>query len=308
MPAWDELLNELATKADDQKAVWLDAELSKALEMVSQLRDDRNVLFYGSAFLQKPTVPGYALSIQPEDLNGLMSVFYGMDWNKGLTLILHTPGGATNATETIVHYVRSKFPDDFEVIVPTFAMSAGTMISLASDRVWMGRQSQLGPIDPQMMLPTGQASAMSIVEQFGQAKADVSADKTLAHVWAPILQSLGPSLLKDAENALAYSETMVSRWLEQWMLSGEDDPAKAAKAVAAYFNNANVHLSHGRRIDRDEARSQGLTIENLETSQPLQEAVLTAYHLFTIMVQHGPAVKVLRTSNGRMYIKNHGGP
>jgi hypothetical protein len=149
---------------------------------------------------------------------------------------------------------------------------------------------------------------MSIVEQFGQAKADVSADKTLGHVWAPILQSLGPSLLKDAENALAYSETMVSRWLEKWMLSGESDPARAAKDVAAYFNNANVHLSHGRRIDRDEARSQGLAIEDLETSQPLQEAVLTAYHLFTIMVQHGPAVKVLRTSNGRMFIKNHGGP
>lgn len=58
-----------------------------------------------------------------------MSVMFGMDWNKGLTLVLHTPGGVTNAAETLVAYLRSKF-NYIEVIVPTFAMSAGTMISL----------------------------------------------------------------------------------------------------------------------------------------------------------------------------------
>jgi len=38
-----------------------------------------------------------------------MPIIHGMDSSKGLTLIMHTPGGVTNATETIVDYLRSKF-------------------------------------------------------------------------------------------------------------------------------------------------------------------------------------------------------
>ena len=308
MPSWNDLLNEMQAQPDDgARAQWLNARLGAALNDIAGLRDGRNVLFYGSAFLQKPQLPGTISGIANEDINALMSVLYGMEWGKGLTLVLHTPGGATNAAESIVAYLRSKFPDDLEVIVPTFAMSAGTMISLAADRIWMGRQSQLGPIDPQLFTQNRQASAMAIVEQFEEARDDILANRDLAHVWAPLLQSQGPSLLKEAQNALAYSERMVAEWLERWMLSGSTDPSprEHAQRVAHYFNNATQHKSHGRRIDRDEARGQGLEIVDLEESQDLQEAVLTAYHLFTIMVEHGPAAKVLLTSHGRAFVKNH---
>jgi ClpP class serine protease len=153
------------------------------------------VIFYASAFLQKPQAPASIIQITAEDLNAFMSVMYGMKWERGLTLILHTPGGVTNATESIVSYLRSKF-DDIEVIVPTFAMSAGTMISLGANRIVMGRQSQLGPIDPQFFLGQTALSARAIVDQFEQAKDDIRKDLTLAHVWAPILQSIGPALLQ----------------------------------------------------------------------------------------------------------------
>ena len=110
-----------------------------------------------------------------------MSTIYGMTWSKGLTLLLHTPGGVTNAAETIVAYLWSKFLD-IEVIVPTYAMSAGTMISLAANRLIMGRQSQLGPIDPQMPMGGCFVSARAIVDQFERAKADVLSNRDLAHV------------------------------------------------------------------------------------------------------------------------------
>jgi len=55
------------------------------------------------------------------------------------------------AAQTIVDYLRSKF-STIEVLVPTYAMSAGTMIALGCDRVFMGRQSQLGPTDPQLIV------------------------------------------------------------------------------------------------------------------------------------------------------------
>ena len=229
-----------------------------------------------------------------------------MDYDRTLTLILHTPGGNVNAAESLVEYLRSKFRR-IEVIVPTFALSAGTMITLASDLIIMGRQSQLGPIDPQMPYSGRYVSAQAIVDQFQLAKREIEKNLTSAHVWAPILTSLGPSLILESQNALQYGEEMVSRWLEKFMFSGiEEESVRRTKAkkVARYFNDATRHKSHGRRINRDEARGLEVLVDDLEKDQLLQDGVLTIYHLMTIMFETGPAAKVLWSSHDHTWIKN----
>jgi Serine dehydrogenase proteinase len=306
VPSWNELLNEFGALPNDAaKLVWLDQAPVAQLQKVSELRGGRNVIAYASAFLQKPTLPGLVLQLTHEELNGLMSVMYGMDWSKGLTLLLHTPGGVTNAAETIVAYLRSKF-HDVEVIVPTFAMSAGTMIALAADRIIMGRQSQLGPIDPQIPLGGRTVSARAIVDQFDLARQEILADRRAAHLWAPVLQHAGPSLLQESLNALEYGESMVARWLETSMFKGRPNAAELAKSAAGHFNDASTHKSHGRRIDRAEARQRGIVVEDLESDQGLQEAVLTAYHAITILFEQTRAAKALITHANKRWVKNAG--
>lgn len=302
MASWNELLSEIESlRTDEEKTTYLTQKQQQYLEALSKKRGGTNVIFYASAFLQKPNSNQIALSLTNEEINGFMSVMYRMDWNKGLTLVLHTPGGVTNAAETIVAYLNSKFKK-FEVIVPTFAMSAGTMLCLASDNIVMGRQSQLGPIDPQMLIAGRPVSARSIVDQFDRAKKEILSNVMVAHVWAPVLQTIGPAVLQEAQNALDYGERMVSEWLAQRMC--KDDIVKAKK-IAGYFNAASEHKSHGRRIDREEARSQEISIENLEDDPELQDIVLTNYHLATIMFEKSPATKAILSNNqGRMWIKN----
>lgn len=305
MPSWNDLHDEVTRRSDAAAGEWLRDEMRNTLKAIGELRGGRNVLLYGSSFLQKATVPPYFVMITPEDLNGFMSTIYGMTWTKGLTLVLHTPGGVATAPESLIAYLADKF-SDIEVIVPTFAMSAGTMIALAGQRIVMGRQSQLGPIDPQMAIGGGQTvSARSIIDQFSQAKKEILADRNAAHVWAPILQSLGPALLQEAQNALAYSERLVATWLERRMFGGQASAADKARQVAAYFNAADQHKSHGKRIDRHEARMQGVVIEDLEDNQRLQEYVLTIYHLMTIIFEKGPTTKLLTADTGRSWLKNY---
>jgi len=302
--SWTELQAELKALPEPDRAKWFEDRLCTALTEIATIRGDRNVLFYSSAFLQKPTVPLTQLTY--EEINGFMSCMFGMDWGKGLTLLLHTPGGATNAAETIVSYLHSKFTD-IEVIIPTFAMSAGTMISLAANRVVMGRPSQMGPIDPQMPIGGKFVSARGIVDQFEKAKTDITSNFALAHAWAPILQSLGPSLMVEAQNALDYGERMVSEWLCKRMLSGIPDATERdakSKQLAKFFNDASNHKSHGRRIDRDEARAQGVCVEDLESNQTLQEAVLTAYHVATICFEQTTAIKMLWSNHRQQWVKN----
>ena len=190
-----------------------------------------------------------------EDINGLMSGIHGHDFDKGLLLILHTPGGLAEAAQTIVDYLRSKF-DDIDILIPTYAMSAGTMIALGCDRIIMGRQSQLGPTDPQLIFDKRSYSAHSIVEQFKDAKEEIARNTDLAHAWAPVLRSFGPALLQEARKSLAYGRSLVQSWLQEYMFADHDDPAASAARVADYFSSQK-HGSHGRRISREEAKETG---------------------------------------------------
>jgi len=70
VPSWNDLLEAFQRLADNEKSGWLITRMNEALREVSRLRGDRNVILYGSAFLQKPQAPQAALSITHEDLNG----------------------------------------------------------------------------------------------------------------------------------------------------------------------------------------------------------------------------------------------
>jgi Serine dehydrogenase proteinase len=69
-----------------------------------------------------------------------------------ISLILHTNGGQTSAAWRLVNLVRT-FCDELEVLIPLKALSAGTLISLGSDRIVMTKQAALGPIDPSLNHP-----------------------------------------------------------------------------------------------------------------------------------------------------------
>ena len=303
MASWSELL-ELANQNEPD---WPEKKLFKTLKAISQRRGNAVVIFYASAFLQKPEA---SVSITREDINGFMNAFYEAPTENGLVLILHTPGGDPNAVESIVEYLHSKF-DQIEVVVPYLAMSGGAMISLAGDRLILGRQSQLGPIDPQLLVGNKTHSARAIQEGFAKAREDIQQDTKLAHLWAPILQNMGPSLVLEADKALSYSKELVVNWLRERMLKDvEDDHQRQGKAdtIAAYFNaepvseHGRVHV-HGQRIGAAKLAELGVILELLENDQGLQNDVMTAYHLMTLIFENTPSTKFIASDRGKLWTK-----
>ena len=182
------------------------------------------------------------------------------------------------------------------------------MLSLAGDLLMLGKQSQLGPIDPQFLIGNKAHSARAIQEGFRKAREDIEKDVKLAHLWAPILQNMGPSLVLEADKALAYSKELVVTWLKKRMF--KDDPEKEDKAnrIAAYFNaedtrdHGQIHV-HGQRIGATKLEETGLKVEFLEKDQPLQDDVLTAYHLMTLIFETTASVKFIASDKGRMWAK-----
>ena len=91
MPNWSEILNEVKRIGHTTDSV-----RRKYLKNLSRLTG-RNSIIYYSGWLQKrtPAAPNPDFGINDLDKNGFMSVIHGLKRNKGLDLILHTPGGAT---------------------------------------------------------------------------------------------------------------------------------------------------------------------------------------------------------------------
>ena len=306
MASWSELLEEFKAKTQSEPD-WLGKKLQEVLDAISKRRGGTAVIFYASGFLQKADDN---VSITREDINGFMNALYEAPTVNGLTLILHTPGGDPNAVESVVEYLHSKF-QRIEVIVPYLAMSGGAMISLASDLLILGRQSQLGPIDPQFLIGNKVHSARAIQEGFNKAREDIENNTRLAHLWAPILQNMGPSLVLEADKALSYSKGLVANWLNDRMLKDiKEETERRAKAnnIAAYFNaeqtleHDQIHV-HGQRIGAEKLEELGLKLELLEHEQNLQNDVLTACHLMTLIFEMGPYTKFIASNRGKMWVK-----
>ena len=113
----------------------------------------RNTILYGSAWLQKPdATKANLVDINEKDVLAFMECVQGLSGDT-LDLILHSPGGYLESAEHIVKYLREHF-SDIRIIVPYLAMSAATLIACSANQIVLGKQSALGPIDPQFTLST----------------------------------------------------------------------------------------------------------------------------------------------------------
>lgn len=66
-----------------------------------------------------------------------------------LVIILNTGGGSAETAEKLVDIFRYHY-QDVTFVVPDYAMSAGTILCMSGNRIFMDYSSSLGPIDPQV--------------------------------------------------------------------------------------------------------------------------------------------------------------
>ena len=68
-------------------------------------------------------------------------------WPNHLTLLLTTHGGYIEVVKRIVETIRHHY-DHVNFVVPNYAFSAGTVLVMSGDCIYMDYYSRLGPIDP----------------------------------------------------------------------------------------------------------------------------------------------------------------
>jgi hypothetical protein len=228
-----------------------------------------------------------------------MSAIHGLDRDKGLDLLLHTPGGEAAATESLVDYLRSMFGTDVRAIVPQLAMSAGTMVALSCKEIVMGKHSSLGPIDPQIM----GVPAHGVIEEFEKATEAIRADRSNIPVWQPIIAKYTPTLIGECRKAIAWSNQIVKDWLVSGMFAKLSDADSRADNVVRELGDHELTLSHSRHISLQRARELGLEVAALENDDAFQEAVLTVHHACLHTLAGTPTIKLIENHEGQAFVQ-----
>ena len=143
-----------------------------------------------------------------------------------IDLIIHTPGGLVLAAGQIAHALR-RHRAKVTVFVPHYAMSGGTLISLAANEIVMDPNAVLGPVDPQL----GEAPAASILSVIERKKPEDIEDKTLIladvsrkailQLRKTVQELLGERMAHDAATALADKLT-TGTWTHDYGISSEE--------------------------------------------------------------------------------------
>lgn len=297
MPNWDSILKEIADYQSNNNASAFDRVRRKYLRMAYK-HTGRNVIAYYSGFLTKSKIDGVA--INDEDKNGFMLAIHGLDRAKGLDLILHTPGGDGAATVSIVDYLRSMFGTNMRAIVPQIAMSAGTMLACSCREILMGKQSSLGPIDPQF----GVIAAANLLAEVKKAREDISSNINLAAFWNPILSKITPSFLERCEWAVRDQNEFLERTLAQNMFAqlGAEEQKNKISSVSSVFAN-NIGRAHNTHIQFEECERVGLNVVRLEDDGKLQDLILTIHHCYMHALSNTSAFKIIENHLGRANVK-----
>ncbi len=297
MPNWIDVLGEMTILAQSSP---LDKVRKKYLGELAN-HTGRNVISYYSGFLQKNGQEVTNLvSMTDDDKNGLMSAIHGLDTSKGLDLILHTPGGDIAALESIGKYLRSKFGTDIRAIVPMISMSCGTMLACCAKEIVMGKQSNIGPFDPQM----GGMPVHGILEEYERAKREITSNPAALAWWQFSLQKLHPTLIGECEKAIRWASEIVHEWLITGMFAGEHDAADKAKNICDQLNNHATTYTHARHLHAEKAKSIGLKVIDLEDDQSFQDLVLTIHHSYMHTFGSSAACKIIENHNGSTMMWN----
>jgi hypothetical protein len=184
-----------------------------------------------------------------------------------LALVLYTLGGDTNTPWPFVNFLRA-YCDELFVLVPFSAHSAGTLITLGADKIFMTRFATLSPIDPSVTNEFNPPDHASPGHRIPIAVEDVLAFFQLASEQAGDDAALaGDAFRQLAESVHPLALGNVKRNIEQiWQLAKKlirlHTPDLDDAELTALVRRLTTELySHSHLINRAEARALGLPVE-----------------------------------------------
>lgn len=125
----------------------LKKELSRLRSEYNKLTE-RNLFIYAADF--NKSKQGIDVSLMQDDFYMIQDILRESD-KKQIDIYLETPGGSGEAAEEIARFLHSKF-EEVNFVIAGEAKSAGTILAMCANKIYMCSTGSLGPIDAQVRI------------------------------------------------------------------------------------------------------------------------------------------------------------
>lgn len=178
-----------------------------------------------------------------------------------LYVILTTGGGVLLPVQRIVKVFRHHYKE-VNFIVPNYAFSAGTILCMSGDKIYMNYFSCLGPIDPQVENKDKKlVPALGYLDKINELL-DKAKHNTLTQAEFLILKDFDLAELKQYEQAKDLAISLLKKWLTQYKFKDwtqhsngnivtQNEKETRAVEIAERLSDNKKWNSHGYPIDME---------------------------------------------------------
>lgn len=185
-----------------------------------------------------------------------------------LTLFLFGPGGSGVAAAKIVYLIRNYYKN-FEVIIPSQAASACTMLALGAEKILMGPLSSLSAIDTSIsnhpLAPRDKdnrpvrveiAQIQKFIELLNSGMTSSQVDDVKKSPYTLLVEHVHPLVIGTIQRSLSLSRMLTTDILKTHM-----DDAARIETIVCDLNDK--FPTHGYPISLSKARELKIQVDNL---------------------------------------------
>ena len=252
----------------------------KRLSLVYNNYTGRNLFIY-AADVNKARM-GIDVSMMQDDFYMIEDILRTTD-KDSIDFYIETPGGSGETAEEIARFLHKKFKE-VNFVVAGEAKSAGTILALSCDNLYMCDTGSLGPIDAQVKIGRYTASAYDYKKWIDEKMEEATKNGHLNVFDATMIAQISPGEIKGVVNSLEFAKDLVTDWLERYkfknwtiketsktLVTPEIRKARA-KEVAERLSNHEDWRTHGRSLKLEDLNDL-LKIENIDADPKYSEIV-----------------------------------
>ena len=247
----------------------------------------RNIFIYAADFNKGRR--GIDVSLMQDDFYTIQDILRESD-KEQIDFYIETPGGSGEAAEEIARFLHKKFKE-VNFIIAGEAKSAGTILALSGDNLYMCETGSLGPIDAQIKIGRSIVSAYDYKKWIDEKRLEASTSGKLNPFDAIMVAQISPGEIYGVTNSLDFAKILVQDWLVKYKFKNWKETQSShkkvtkkmkedrAKEIADYLCKHTEWKTHGRSLKIDDLKDL-LLIENIDENPSLAD---TVYRIKTII-------------------------
>jgi hypothetical protein len=250
---------------------------------------------------------GLSIDLVMNDYHIIHEILRNVQGDK-IDLYIETPGGSGEAAEEIVKFLHNKF-ESVNFVIAGEAKSAGTIMAMSADEIYMTDSGSLGPIDAQIRIGRSVVSAFDYVNWIEEKREEAVKGTPINSVDAAMIAQISPGEYMGAFHAQQFAVDKLKEWLPKYKFKHwkhtetrnievtEEMKRQRAQEIANKMIDHSAWRTHGKSLKITDLNELGLRIKTFDDNDTLKELVYRIKNVIKLLFGSSTIFKLFFTGD-----------